>query len=83
VADTKLLQAIFTAVCALAEKLTGEHITAHVDLGDGQIVGLTGGQVSWAPSDFYGPPAEPHSKLATPLASRGAIEREPSASAQP
>jgi len=80
--DTTLLQAILTAVCALAEKLTGERVSVFVDIGDGQIIALTGGQVKWEASNCFGRIAEPNSMLERPLASHDAIERVPTVSVQ-
>ena len=72
--DTKRLETIFSG---LAEKLTGERMTVSVEIGPGHVLGLTGANVSWAPSGCYGQYGEPRSKLAVPAGLRGAIEREP------
>ena len=75
--DTKRLEAIFSGICALAEKITGERMTIYVETGDGQTIGLTGTNVSWVALDCFYRPEEPRSKLATPAGLHGAIEQEP------
>jgi hypothetical protein len=82
--DIQLLKAIFTGVCALAERLTGERMTVFVDIGEGQTIALIGDQVRWEEaSNCFGPLAEPNSMLERPLASHDAIERARPVSVQP
>jgi len=76
--ESKLLEAVFTAVCALAKKLTGERMTIFVENTDGQRVAIIGDSVRWAvPLDCCDPRPEPRSMLGMPLTSHGATERAP------
>ena len=47
--DREALMAIFNAVTALGERVTGERMVVRIETDDGQSVYATGGNVRWEP----------------------------------